>query len=176
MGSNTGTTNPSEETVTATGLHVVFTQPASPPGVPAQFVEHIIGEVFVDSLAVPAPPVSNLDLSSSGFSSPYSSSSSSCLGGGHSGRAGLGGGGGGLAGGGSSLAGGSNASGSLSPSGSGFGSNSQAGSSSTGNSLPAAFAAALKKPLWLLLAYLIWQALVIGTGWSLWNWRRGGAS
>jgi len=175
MGSNAGTTNPSEETVTATGLHVVFTQPASPPGVPAQFVEHIIGEVFIDSLAVPAPPVSNLDLSSSGFSSPYSSSSSSCLGGGHSGRAGLGGGGG-LAGGGSSLAGGSNASGSLNASGSAFGSNSQAGSSSTGNSLPAAFAAALKKPLWLLLAYLVWQALVIGTGWSLWNWRRGGAS
>ena len=49
-------------------------------------------------------------------------------------------------------------------------------SSSGGNSLPAAFAAALRKPLWLLLAYLVWQALVIATGWSLWNWRRGEAS
>jgi hypothetical protein len=26
--------------------------------------------------------------------------------------------------------------------------------------------------LWLLLAYLVWQALVVGTGASLWNWRR----
>jgi hypothetical protein len=47
---------------------------------------------------------------------------------------------------------------------------------STGNSLPARFATALRKPLWLLLAYVVWQLLVIGTGWSLWNWRRGGAS
>jgi hypothetical protein len=40
--------------------------------------------------------------------------------------------------------------------------------------VPARFATALRKPLWLLLAYLVWQALVVGTGWSLWNWRRGG--
>jgi hypothetical protein len=33
-----------------------------------------------------------------------------------------------------------------------------------------------KKPLWLLLAYLLWQAIVIGTGASLWKWRRGAAS
>jgi hypothetical protein len=33
----------------------------------------------------------------------------------------------------------------------------------------------LRKPLWLLLAYLVWQALVIATGTSLWNWRRGEA-
>jgi hypothetical protein len=47
---------------------------------------------------------------------------------------------------------------------------------SIGNSLPARFATALRKPLWLLVAYLVWQLLVIGTGWSLWNSRRGGAS
>jgi hypothetical protein len=38
------------------------------------------------------------------------------------------------------------------------------------------FAAALRKPLWLLLAYVLWQSIVIGTGASLWNWRKGGAS
>jgi hypothetical protein len=38
------------------------------------------------------------------------------------------------------------------------------------------FAAALRKPLWLLLAYVFWQAIVIGTAASLWNWRRSGAS
>jgi hypothetical protein len=42
-------------------------------------------------------------------------------------------------------------------------------------SLPARLAAALTKPLWLLLAYVLWQALVIGTGASLWYWRRGEA-
>jgi hypothetical protein len=31
----------------------------------------------------------------------------------------------------------------------------------------------LRKPLWLLLAYVLWQTLVIGTGVSLWSWRRG---
>jgi hypothetical protein len=160
-GMTTDPTSPGEMTVTATGVHVVFTQPVSQSGVPAQFAEHILGEVFLDSLAVPAGPVPDLDLSSS-------SSSSSCLGGGHSGGASTAGG--------SASAGGSTSSSSLSPSASTFGSTSQPNSSSTGNSLPAAFAAALRKPLWLLLAYVLWQALVIGTGLSLWNWRRGGAS
>jgi hypothetical protein len=159
LGLNTGMSNSGEETVRATGLHVVFTQPVSQGGVPAQFVEHILGEVFVDSLAVPAAPLPKLDLSAS---SPLASSS--CLGGGGGTTSG-----GAVAGGGSSLTGGST-------SGSTFGSASQPGSSSTGNSLPAAFASALRKPLWLLLAYVLWQAIVIATGVSLWNWRRDGAS
>lgn len=152
----------------ATGLHVVFTQPVNQPGVPAQFVEHILGEVFLDSLATPAAPLPKLGLGLS---------ASSCLGGRVSSGTTSGGGvsGGGLS------AGGSSSAGSLGTSGSGgaaFGSASQStpGSSATGTSLPAAFATAMRKPLWLLLAYLVWQALVIGTGWSLWNWRKGGAS
>jgi hypothetical protein len=68
-------------------------------------------------------------------------------------------------------------SGSLSPSASAYGSASQPTSASSAtNSLPAAFAAALRKPLWLLLAYVLWQAIVFGTGASLWNWRRGDAA
>jgi hypothetical protein len=171
----------SEETVTATGVHLVFTQPVNQSGVPAQFVEHILGEVFVDSLAVPAGNPPDLSLSSSLSSTSPSSSSSfsaSSCGGGHSSKTTAGGastsGGSGSTIGGSSSAGGSTASGSL-PSGSALGATSQPGSGSTGNSLPAAFAAALRKPLWLLLAYVLWQALVIGTGASLWNWRRGEA-
>ena len=168
FGLGAGSSNAGEETVTATGVHVVFTQPVNQPGVPAQFVEHILGEVFVDSLAVPATPA---DLSNLGLSSSFAgSSSSSCLGGAHAGGTTSGGG---LSAGGSSSAGGS---GSLSPSGSTFGSSSQPSSGSTGNSLPAAFASALRKPLWLLLAYVVWQAIVIATGASLWSWRRGGAS
>ena len=50
-----------ELTITATGVHVAFVQPADAPGVPSQFVDHIVGEVFVDSLAAPAPPIPNLN-------------------------------------------------------------------------------------------------------------------
>jgi hypothetical protein len=176
MGGAGGNSGASEETVRATGVHLVFTQPVNQSGVPAQYVEHILGEVFVDSLAVPAGNPPNLDLS---FSSSSSSSASSSCGGLHSSTASSGasaaGGGSSTAGGGSSV-GGLTASGASSPSGSTLGSTLQPASSSTGNSLPAAFAAALRKPLWLLLAYVLWQALVIGTGASLWNWRRDGAS
>jgi hypothetical protein len=169
-----GAGNASEETVRATGVHVVFTQPVNQSGVPSQSVEHILGEVFVDSLAAPAGPpgaIGDLGLGS-GFSS--SSPSSSCLGGAGRSGGGLAGSGSGASiagGGGSSIAG---SSGSLSSAGSAFGSGSQATAGTTGTSLPAAFARALRKPLWLLLAYLVWQGLVIGTGVSLWNWRRDG--
>lgn len=161
--------NAAEETVTATGLHVVFTQPVNQSGVPSQFVEHILGEVYVDSLAVPASDSPGLGFSSASSSGSFSSPSG-CggnLGGATSGAS---------AGGSSSGGGGTAASGVGSASGSTFGSSSQPGSSSTGSSLPAAFAAALRKPLWLLLAYVLWQAIVIATGASLWNWRRDGAS
>jgi hypothetical protein len=165
-------------------VHVVFTQPVSQSGVPAQYAEHILGEVSLDSLAVPAGPLPKLDLS-------LSSSSSSCVNGGPSRKTTTGGASaagdsssvdgsssanGSSPAGGSSSAGGSTSSGSLSPSASSLGSTSQPISSSTGNSLPASFASALRKPLWLLLSYVLWQALVICTGASLWNWRRGGAS
>lgn len=162
--------------VMATGVHIVFTQPVSPSGVPAQFVEHILGEVYVNSLATPAPPLPAV----APFGAPGSASSSSCLGGGKHSKSSLSGGGGG---GGSSTAGGSSGGGvlgsssgssSLSPTGSSYAAAaSQPGSGGSSQSLPAVFARALHKPLWLLLAYLVWQLLVIGTGWSLWNWRRG---
>ena len=145
-----GTSNAGEMTVTATGVHVVFTQPVSPPGVPAQYVEHILGEVFVDSLATPASDAPGL-----GFGSSSSSSSLPVL----------------LVlvvlrwetraarrRGASASGGGTSASGSAADGllrrlrvGLRLGVHS---SGSTGTSLPAAFAAALRKPLWLLLAYL----------------------
>ncbi|HEY8028510.1 MAG TPA: hypothetical protein VIE38_03265 [Gaiellaceae bacterium] len=175
FGPGPGTNNAGEETVTATGVHIVFTQPVSPPGVPAQFVEHILGEVFVDSLASPATPLPNIPFSAGSSVSSSSSSPSSC-GGGHSG---LKTSGSGLsAGGSSSGVAGSTASGagSLGSSASGLGSTSPSNGTPTANSMPARFASALRKPLWLLLAYVVWQLLVIGTGWSLWNWRRGGTA
>ena len=176
FGPGPGTNNEGEETVTATGVHIVFTQPVSPPGVPAQYAEHILGEVFVDSLATPATPLGKIPFALG--SSGSSLSSSSCLGGSGGGRLGSGTSGGGLsAGGSSSGVAGSTASGgggSLTAASGGLGSSSQPNGASTGSSLPARFASALHKPLWLLLAYVVWQVLVLGTGWSLWNWRRGG--
>jgi hypothetical protein len=177
----TGTTTetaPGQETVTATGLHLVFTQPVEQSGVPAQYAEHILGGVSLDSLAVPAGPIPTLDLSLS------SSSSSSCPNGQHSGTKKKTAGGA-SAGGGASSAGGSSSSSSPSSSGSsqptsGFAANgSQPTASSTGTapqSFPARLASALTKPMWLLLSYLLWQALVIATGASLLAWRRGEAS
>jgi hypothetical protein len=156
------TNNAAEEKVTATGVHVVFTQPVTPPGVPAQHVEHILGEVSLDSLAVPAAKIPKFGLKLSS-----SSSSSSCLGGklGGSGTntsSGL------------SSAGGSTSSGSPSGFSSGSTASAQPTSSSTGGALPERLASILKKPLWVLVAFLLWQALAVGTAVSLLRWRKDG--
>ena len=178
-GTTSGTPNSSEKSITATGLHVVFTQPVSQSGVPAQYIEHILGEVFLDSLAVPAGALPKLGLNLS------SSSSSSCHNGLHSAgkktSSGVSTSGGGSSAGGSSSSSSpaASTSGSSQPT-SGFTSGgAQPTASSTGaapQSFPARLASALRKPLWLLLAYVIWQALVIGTGASLRAWRREEAS
>jgi len=132
-----------ELAITATGVHVVFVQPVNQSGVPSQTVDHIVGEVYADSLASPAPPLPKLSLG--GTSSPPS-----VTGGGTTGGSG----------------------------GTSFGSSASSSSSAT----PAAAAAAppsfittaLSKPAWLLVAYLVWQGIMIATGVSLWRWRAGG--
>jgi hypothetical protein len=162
------TTSAPEETITATGVHLVFTQPVQQSGVPAQNVEHILGEVSIDSLAARAGKLPKLNL----FGGKTKKTSGKVSKGGGVSSAG-----------GSSLS--SSPSGSTSPSSSsqptsGFaGSGSQPTSGSTGTapqSFVARLASALRKPMWLLLAYLLWQTLVIATGASLWTWQRGGAS
>lgn len=178
-GTAPGTTSAGEETVTATGLHVVFTQPVEQSGVPAQNAEHILGEVFLDSLAVPAGPLPVLDLNFNSSFNSSSSSSSSCSGG-SGGSAGGTKTSGGAAAGGSLSAGGSSSPTSFSPSASGFTSGSQPGSSAAGSPLGASLAGLASivrsKPLWVLLAYLLWQTVAVATGASLWHWRRGGAA
>jgi hypothetical protein len=142
-----------EVTITATGVHVAFTQPVAPSGVPAQFVEHIFGEVFVDSLAVPGTPLPKL--SGLGLSSSGTGGSSGFSGGGSAG---------------------------VPSSGSSGYSSSQPGTSSAPTSGTASqtgssfFTSLASKPLWLLLTYFLWQALVVGTGASLWFWRMQGAT
>ena len=160
------TSNAAEEKVTATGVHLVFTQPTPPPGVPAQNVEHILGEVSLDSLAVPAAKIPKFGLK---LSSSSGSSSSSCLGG-KFGSSGAGGSSG------LSSAGGSTSSGSPSGFSSGSTASAQPTSGSTGGALPERLASILKKkPLWVLVAFLLWQALAVGTAVSLLRWRKDGA-
>jgi hypothetical protein len=150
------TSSGNQVTVDATGIHVDIQQPPTAPGVPTQFVEHTVGEVFADSLAVPATPLPEL-LSLL----PQPASGTAAGGTGPSGPSTVG------------------TSGS-SPIGSG-------GASSAPGSTPATrggagartglppgmvtTGVAREKPLWLLLLYFMWQALVIGTAASLWWWR-----
>jgi hypothetical protein len=143
-----------ELTVTATGVHVQFVQPVDQSGVPAQNADHILGEVYVDSLATPAGPIPKLNFSGGGTGSLAGGSSA----------------GGGLSStGGSSLAGGSST----------YSSGGTSGTSPAGSAAqttPTALTTALSKPMWLLAAYLVWQTLAIATGASLWRWRSGGAT
>lgn len=139
-----------ELTITATGVHVAFAQPVDQSGVPSQTVDHIVGFVFIDSLAAPAAPLPNLSLnSSSSFPAAGNGSSTGVSG-----------------------------SGSVGGTSSSFGSSSSAGtgSSSMGGPSPASFLTeALGKPWWLLVAYLVWQAIVVTTGATLWRLRAAGA-
>lgn len=148
-------------TITATGVHVKFTQPVDQSGVPAQYFEHILGEVFVDSLAAPAGPVPKFKFSSGGKSTVVSGGSSSSSGGG-------------IVGGSSSSIPGTGGGGSSSYSSPGTSSGSTGTPSES--STPTVLTSALSKPMWLLAAYLVWQALAIATGASLWRWRLGGGS
>ncbi len=135
-----------ELSITATGVHVVFAQPVQQAGVPSQTVEHIVGEVFADSLAAPATPLPKLSLGGTGLT------------GGLTGGSTTGGSGGTSFGTGSSSTSGSGATG-----------------TSNGSS-PSAFTTLLNKPGWLLAAYLVWQTLMLATGATLWRWRAGGVT
>lgn len=135
--------SPNELSITCTGVHVAFAQPVDQSGVPSQTLDHIVGEVFVDSLAAPAPPLPKLPSVGTGVGSslPVTGGTTGTSSGGTS-----------------------------------FGSPStSSGSGSTGGgSSPTSFTSALSKPAWLLVAYLIWQSLMVATGATLWRWRAGG--
>ncbi|HEY0408808.1 MAG TPA: hypothetical protein VGE42_00930, partial [Candidatus Dormibacteraeota bacterium] len=153
------TSSGNQVTVDATGIHVDVQQPPTAPGVPTQFVEHTVGEVFADSLAVPATPLpellSLLSLPASGTASAGTGQSGPSVGSTGSSLMGSGGTGGGASsppGSTSATRGGAGARSGLAP-----------GMVTTG--------VTREKPLWLLLLYFMWQALVLGTAVSLWWWR-----
>jgi hypothetical protein len=149
------TTSGGQETVDASVLHVGVAQPPTAPGVPRQFVDHTIGEVFADSLAVTGEPGAPLPLPllparppSAAAGEPRTAEGTAPAGG-------------------ASLPGeaaGSAPSGDVTP---------PPGRGRPGPTLATA-GLAREKPAWLLLLYFAWQALVLGTALSLWWWRAAG--
>jgi hypothetical protein len=151
------TSSGNQVTVVATGIHVDVLQPPTAPGVPTQFAEHSLGEVFADSLAVPAAPLPELlpllpltppaALAAAGGQSATAGESA-----GVSSSSGLGGG-------------------TTYPSAPPA--TSSHGGAAARGAAPSMVATGVvrEKPLWLLLLYFMWQALVIGAAVSLWWWR-----
>jgi hypothetical protein len=159
------TKGPNQETVDATGVHVQFVQPAVAVvpqlgGLPQQNLDHIIGEAFGSSLAVPGQPTST------------AGSIGGDLGGTASGGATTG------------SAGTAGSAGTFIP-----GSPGSAGTPGTpALSLPGAASGprtatltplrriSHTKPTYLLLLYFLWQTTVLGAVASLWLWRMKGSS
>lgn len=142
------TTQGASEHVDAVGVQVGWVQPAAltPSGVPSQFVTHTLGEVVVDNEATLAAP-----------------SASSLLGGAFT-PLGDGAGFAGLTGGGATSTSTTLPAGSSAPA---------ATAPPRHQSTPTAVRIATAKPTWLLLLYLAWQALLIGTAASIYLWRSG---
>lgn len=159
------TSSGNQVTVDATGIHVDVQQPAIAPGVPTQFVEHTVGEVFADLLAVPAASQPELlpllPVSPGSGTAPASTGQSGSSTGGSS----LGAGSGSLSG--------STGGGTSSLVGSSPGSTPRGATGARGGPAPSMVTtgATRQKPLWLLLLYFMWQALVFGAAVSLWWWR-----
>jgi hypothetical protein len=134
-----------QETVDAEGIEVDINQPSTLPGVPRQTIRHILGEVFADSLATPGtPPGETPPAATTGPPSPATTP-------------------------------GATPAPSMSSSGSVTSyvvpGTSAAPTASSGGTAPSFLRVAAHKPLWLLLLYFCWQAILIGTIASLWWWR-----
>jgi hypothetical protein len=180
-------------TLDAVGV-LIRLAPASPaPGVPAQFTALAVGEVFADSLAVPGDAGGQLDdglpgdIGGDTGSLPSPPSDTGATGGPADLSRAVGPGAVAAAGPAFASDAGSFGNGSSGPSGgSGVGASSSALGSgpsptSAGRSSRLASPAASRrllgrhKPTSLLLLYLIWQSLVIGTAASLYLWRKAAA-
>ncbi|HEV8625454.1 MAG TPA: hypothetical protein VG034_13425 [Acidimicrobiia bacterium] len=175
-------------TLDAVGV-LIRLAPASPaPGVPANFTDMAVGEVFADALAVPGEggvELGGLPGGGGETGSLTSPSTDTGTAGGSSdltsapvdtGSTGTASGGGSA--GGASFGSGSFGSASGSSSGAALGSNGAPSSSPSARVAAPAAARWLvghQKPTKLLLLYLLWQSLVIGTVASLYLWRKAAA-
>lgn len=153
-----------QETITASALSVVVDETGL-PGAGEQTVQHSLGNVFADDLALPVPvTVSAPTGGAAGLVTTQVSSATpatttpvqSTYIPGTAGTPGTPGSPGGLG------------STSSAPPHSGAAPTTAAGPVAT---VPAVAAGAKVKPTWLLLFYLAWQALLVGAGASVWWWR-----
>jgi hypothetical protein len=177
-------------TLDAVGV-LIRLAPASPaPGVPAQFTALAVGEVFADSLAVPGDAGGQLDdglpgdIGGDTGSLPSPPPDAGATGGPADlsravGPGGVAAAGPAFASDAGSLGNGSSGGSGVGASGSALGSGPSATSAGRSSRLasPAASRRLLgrHKPTSLLLLYLIWQSLVIGTAASLYLWRKAAA-
>ena len=132
------TTSTGQKTIEATAAHISYRQPAVSAGVPQQYADIFVGEVFGDMLGTVTAPLGPV-------------------------------GGGGLGG-----VGGTQTQ--FLPGTPGTpGTPGSLGTGGTTSGAQSGVARLLKtKPLYLLLLYFLWQAVIIGTGASLWWLRMGG--
>ena len=138
-----------QETVSATGVHVTFQQGGAVGGIPQQYFDYSLGEVFADSLATPGtPPGSGADVLGTTQSAPTAGTSEFIPG--TPGAPAIPG----------------------TPGGTLTGSTPIPRSAAT-QTIGGVRRIANDKPLWLLLFYFMWQAALIGTAASLWWWRMG---
>jgi len=140
------TTTAGQETIDAFGVRIQFDQPPSGPGVPSQHVTIVLGEAFVDALAVPGEALDTSDESTTdtggGFIDTTDNGGSDLFG----------------------VLGDTTSSGGVvsTPRGRGTSPNVAGGS---------LVSTVRKKPTDLVLLYFLWQSTLIGTLFSLW-WRR----
>jgi len=159
------TNGDNQETVDAAAAQVGIQQPQTAPGVPTQTVRHVLGEVMVDSLAVPGTP-----LSSVGTGGDTSGSTAAGASGGETSQAGP-----------ESTGATPAIPGLLTMPGTGAAAGSSGApagqrAAPTGGSTSVFQPVAATKPSWLLLLYFCWQCLVLGTAASLWWWRKAPTS
>ena len=150
------TKSTNQERLHATGVEVRWEQQVHSPGVPEQFADHVLGEAFVDSLAVPGTPPGSISaepapVSLSGgdtFDSAAPAASAATVT--------------------------DSASAAVpvvsSPQPTAKPAPRRAPTGTALRTAPAAFHVASKR--WLLLLYLLWQISVLGTMASLWWWRQ----
>jgi hypothetical protein len=156
------TKGPNQETVDATGVHVQFVQPAVAAvpqlgGLPQQNLDHIIGEAFGTSLAVPGQPAAlagSIDLGAT---------ASGGAGAGEAGTAGSAG---------TFIPGTPGSAGTPAPS---LGLPGAASGPRTATLTPLR-RISHTKPTYLLPLYFLWQTTVLGAAASLWLWRIKGSS
>jgi len=139
-----------QETITATAVNVTYQEQGAPGGLPQEFFDYSLGEVFADSLATPGtPPGSGAAVLGATETAPSGPTSEFIPG--TPGAPAVPG----------------------TPGGTTLAASTPAPQVAPSQAIGGVRRIVSQKPLWLLLFYFMWQAALIGTAASLWWWRMG---